>query len=238
MRCPECARQTAKVRRMPAAGSAGDVPRVSVTLIVLCVIAFLASGSFGATGAHGALFDDGALFGPAVEAGDYYRLVTAGFLHAGLLHIAFNMYLLYLLGKELEPEIGSARFLALYLSSLLAGSFGALLFEPAALTVGASGAVYGLMGAAAAILYSRGINPLQTSIGSLIIFNLVLSFVIPNVSVGGHIGGLVGGAIAGFAFSRGERRGEQWLGWAACVGVAAASVAGAIAVSGGSGLGI
>ncbi len=238
MRCPECARQTTKVKRLPAPGSAGDPPRVTIALIVLCVIAFFASGSFGATGATGTLFRDGALFGPAVEAGDYYRLISSGFLHAGLLHIGFNMYLLYLLGQELEPELGSPRFTALYFASLLAGSFGALLFEPLALTVGASGAVYGLMGAMAAMLYARGVNPFQTSIGGLIVINLVLSLVIPNVSIGGHIGGLVGGAIVGYAFSQGARRREQWLGWAACGLVGAASLAGALAVAGGSGFGI
>ncbi len=223
---------------MPAGAAAGELPRVTIALIVLCCAAFLAEGSFGATGSQGALFRDGALYGPAVDAGDYYRLVTSGFLHAGLIHIGFNMLLLWLLGQELEPELGSARFLALYMASLLAGAFGALLFEPNALTVGASGAVYGLMGAAAAILYSRGVNPLQTSIGTLIIFNLVLSFLIPNVSIGGHLGGLVGGGIVGLAFTRGERRGEGWLGWVACAAVAGGSVFGAVAVAGGSGVGI
>ena len=83
------------------------------------------------------------------------------------------------------------------------GAFGALLFSPDALTVGASGAIFGLMGAAAAILYARGINPFQTDIGMLIIFNLVLSFVLSNVSIGGHVGGLVGGVVGGLAFARG-----------------------------------
>ena len=107
----------------------------------------------------GTLFRDGALFGPAVENGDYYRLVSAGFLHAGLLHIGFNMYLLCLLGRSSSPSIGSPRFAALYFASLLAGSFGALLFEPTALTVGASGAVFGLMGAMAAMIFARGDQP-------------------------------------------------------------------------------
>jgi membrane associated rhomboid family serine protease len=229
MRCPECARQTTKVKGMPATRAGGDQPRVTIALIVICVIAFLAEGSLGATGGEGDLFRDGALFGPAVDNGDIYRLVTAGFLHAGLLHIAFNMYLLYLLGQELEPELGSPRFAALYFASLLAGSFGALVAEPLALTVGASGAVYGLMGAMAAMLFARGVNPFQTAIGMLILLNLALSFVLPNVSIGGHIGGLVGGAIIGFAFS--HEHGRRWLGWVTCAAVAAVSVFGAIAVA-------
>lgn len=239
MRCPECARQTTKVRRMPSgSGGAHDLPRVTTSLIVLCVAAYLAEGSFATTGAQGALVADGALFGPAVDAGDYYRLVTSGFLHAGFIHIGFNMLLLWLLGRELEPELGSPRFGALYFTALLAGSFGALLVTPNALTVGASGAVYGLMGATAALLYARGVNPLQTSVGSLIIINLLLSFALPGVSIGGHIGGLIGGTLVGVAFSQGQQRRQAWLFWVACAAVAAVSVAGALAVAGRGGLGV
>ena len=145
-------------------------------------------------GGSGALFRDGALFGPAVAAGDWWRLVTYGFLHAGLLHIGFNMLLLWLFGRELEPQLGTPRFLRhLLLLRCWRARSARCVFSPDALTVGASGAIFGLMGAAAAILYARGINPFQTDIGMLIVFNLVLSFVLSNVSVGGHIGGLVGG---------------------------------------------
>ena len=144
------------------------------------------------------MFQDLALWGPAIDVGhDYYRLVTAGFLHSGLLHIGFNMYILYWLGTMLEPALGHPRFVALYFASLLAGSAGALVFSPNAVTVGASGAVFGLMGAAFVMQRARGIDPMQSGIGPVILFNLVLSFVIPNISIGGHIGGLVGGAAAG-----------------------------------------
>lgn len=234
MRCPECATQTTKVRT--AASLGGGEPRATIALIAICVIVFLAEGSFGLSGARGALFRDGALFGPLVESGEWWRLVTYGFLHSGLMHIGFNMLLLWLLGRELEPQLGTPRFVGIYFSSLLAGAFGALLFEPTAATVGASGAVFGLMGATAAILYSRGVNPLQTDIGMLIGFNLVLSLLIPNVSIGGHVGGLVGGVIGGLAISAGQRRGSSWPGWAGIAGVAVLSVLGAELVAGGSGL--
>ena len=102
----------------------------------------------------------------------------------------------------LEPSLGHARFVALYFASLLAGSFGALLLDPNAVTVGASGAVFGLMGAAFVLQRARGIDPMQSGIGPLILINLVLGFVIPNVSVGGHIGGLVGGVLCAFAMER------------------------------------
>jgi membrane associated rhomboid family serine protease len=159
--------------------------------------------------------------------------VTAGFLHSGLLHIGFNMYILYWLGTMLEPSLGHARFLALYLASLLAGSFGALLVSPNAVTVGASGAVFGLMGAAFVMQRARGMDPMQSGIGPVILFNLVLSFVIPNISIGGHIGGLVGGAAAAFAMERlaGRRPGIA-APIAACVAVGAIAVVAAIAVSG------
>jgi membrane associated rhomboid family serine protease len=134
-----------------------------------------------------------------VVTGEYYRLVTSGFLHADLLHIAFNMYLLYVLGQMIEPVVGHVRFGVVYLFSLLCGSFGALLLSPDVLTVGASGAVFGLMGLAVIVQRSRGINPFDTGIGSLIVLNLVITFAFSgSISVGGHIGGLIGGLVAGW----------------------------------------
>ena len=168
------------------------------------MLAYLAEGNFGVSGGSGALFRDGALFGPLVADGEWWRLITYGFLHAGLLHIGFNMLLLWLLGREMEPQLGTPRFLGIYFSSLLAGAFGALLVSPNAATVGASGAIFGLMGAAAAILYARGVNPFQTDIGMLILFNLGLGFFVSNVSIGGHIGGLVGGVLGGLAVAAGR----------------------------------
>lgn len=229
MRCPDCSKQTTKVHALPAAAS--GVPRATGILIAINVLAFLAQGSLGVGGGIGRLGADGALFGPSVADGEVYRLITGGFLHAGLIHIGFNMYLLYLLGGELEGELGTTRFVALYFASLLAGSFGALLLTPSAVTVGASGAVFGLMGATAAILHARGINPLQTGIGMLIGINLLLSVALSNVSLGGHLGGLIGGGLIGLAFAWTERRGQSpLLGWAAYGLVAVVAVAGSLAV--------
>src|SRR5512132_765908 len=187
MRCPECARQRTPVRTLSTTHSE---PRVTVAIIIACVVLFLASGTFGVGATDGnRVFRDFELFGPAIASNDeYWRLITGGFLHAGFLHIAFNMYLLWILGQMLEPALGSMRFAALYFTALLWGSFGALVVEPDARTVGASGAVFGLMGAAAVELRSRGINPFQTGIGMLIVLNLGLSFVISGISIGGHIG--------------------------------------------------
>ena len=143
------------------------------------------------------------------------------------------MYILYWLGQMLEPSLGHAKFLALYFTSLLAGSFGALLLAPADQpTVGASGAVFGLMGAAFVMQHARGINPMQSGIGAVIILNLVLSFLIPNVSIGGHLGGLVGGTLVALAmeYVPAVRRSPQ-LAYAGCAVVSAVAVFGAITVA-------
>ena len=100
-----------------------------------------------------------------VDNGEYWRILTAGFLHTGFLHLLFNMFGLYILGGLLEPAIGRLRFGIIYFVSLLAGSFGALLLEPTAPTVGASGAIFGLMGAAVVVMRNRGINPMESGLG-------------------------------------------------------------------------
>jgi membrane associated rhomboid family serine protease len=230
MRCPECSRQKTPVRTMRNMQSE---PRATVAIIALCAIAFLATGNFGAgtSAAGNRLFYDLALRGPEVASGEWWRLVTSGFLHGGLLHIGFNMYLLWILGRLLEPALGTPRFVALYGTALLWGAFGALVVEPGVFTVGASGAIFGLMGAAAVDLRSRGYNILQTDIGLLILFNLGLSFVIRGVSIGGHIGGLVGGVLVGAVFLVADRRRMPWLSYAGAGALAVVAVAGALAAA-------
>lgn len=195
MRCPECSRDKTQVRTISNIQGAVQLTPV---LIAVCVIAGLASGSVGAGGSGNELFARGALFGPLIALDhEYWRLITGGFLHSGLIHLGFNMYLLWMLGNLLEPSLGQVRFGLLYLVSLLAGSAGALVVSPNAVTVGASGAVFGLMAAAFLELRSRGFDPMASGIGPLILLNLVITF-IPgfNISIGGHIGGLIGGAVA------------------------------------------
>jgi membrane associated rhomboid family serine protease len=234
MRCPDCAGQRQRVHTMR---SMHVDPIVTYALIAVNVLLFLGSGAGGSfltgSGGNTRVFLDLALFGPAVDQGDYWRLVTSGFLHSGLLHIGFNMYILYWLGTMLEPSLGHGRFIALYLTSLLAGSFGALLVSPNAVTVGASGAVFGLMGAAFVMQRARGIDTMQSGIGPVILLNLAISFIIPNISIGGHIGGLVGGAVAAFVMDRlaGRVRGVA-APIAACLAIGAAAAVAAVAVAG------
>ncbi len=237
MRCPECSKQRTAVKTLR---SVTTIPRVTYALIAINVIAYLTEeGQFSLfeSNVHGTVVDEGVLFREGIGvAHQYWRLVTSAFLHESILHIGFNMYLLYLLGLMLEPAIGSARFAVIYSVALLAGSFGALA-ATAAPSLGASGAIFGLMGAAAVELRARGFSVMQSGIGGLIIFNLILSFSLANISVGAHIGGLIGGALAGLAIRTADRRGAGWVGYAACVVLCGVSVAGAIAVSHVSGQG-
>ena len=235
MRCPDCARQRTKVHDMRTMRSD---PRVTVGIIIVCAVAFLASGSIGfASSSSTRLIQEFAVWGPGIDVlHQYYRLVTGAFLHVNLLHVGFNMYLLWILGQMLEPRLGSGRFAALYFTALLWGSFGALAVTPDAHTVGASGAVFGLMGAAAVEQRAQGINPFKTDIGLLIIFNLGLSFLLAGISIGGHIGGLIGGALAGMALGYADSHRSRGLGYAACAVLSVIAVVGAIAVSGGSGI--
>lgn len=129
---------------------------------------------------------------------EWYRLLTSGFVHFGIVHLLFNMYLLYVLGNMIEPMIGRVRFLLVYLASLLGGSALELVLGGDSVAGGASGAVFGLMGLAAVAYWLRGVNPLSTQIGTLLMLNLVLTFVFPGISIGGHLGGVLAGALCGF----------------------------------------
>ena len=130
-----------------------------------------------------------------LEQGEWYRLISCGFVHFGVFHLAMNMLLAYQLGQLFEQKIGSLRFGLLYLTSLLGGSVGALLISPDAITGGASGAVFGLMAAALVGFRQDRVNPLRTGIGATFALNILITLVIPGISIGGHFGGAITGAI-------------------------------------------
>ena len=224
------------MRRVAAAR--GDEPMVTYVLLgilVLVQLGAMASGASATGSSFGGsqLISDGAVSREAIADGELWRLVTAGFLHAGFLHLAFNAFALYVLGTMLEPAIGRLRFATIYFVSLLAGSFGALLVDPNALTVGASGAIFGLMGAAFVVMRNRGINPMESGLGVWIGINLMFTFAIPGISIGGHLGGLIGGALAALLMFdlRDRVRMPQVLPVVLAASVGVLSVVGSIAVS-------
>jgi membrane associated rhomboid family serine protease len=238
MRCPECARDRTKVRTLR---SRARTPVVTQALIAVNVLVFLAETAAGAPlggGGGGTIWDHGVLFGPLIAQNhEYWRIVTGGFLHDGLFHILVNMLSLYFVGSVLEPAIGSINFAAIYFVSLLAGSFGALLFQPLVPTVGASGAIFGIFGALIIVAYHRGIPIWQSGLGFVLVLNLIFSVTFAGISIGGHLGGLVAGLICGeIVVQWTERRHRPVLAMIGFALVGVASVAGALAVAGSTGL--
>jgi membrane associated rhomboid family serine protease len=247
MRCPECARQKTQIRRMPTGTSLLGVgaERWSATniLIAINVVAFVAELLSGVTlggSDSGWVYDHGALYGPLIAGHgyhDYWRLLTSGFLHEGLIHIGLNMLSLWFVGRSLEPAIGKVNFLAIYFVALLAGSFGALAFQPMIPTIGASGAIFGVFGVLIVIAYRRGISIWQTGLAPILLVNLLFDLTQSGISIGGHIGGLIAGVICGFAFTDfAERRGKPAWAYGVYLLVACVAVFGAVAVAGGTGL--
>ncbi|MEO8289831.1 MAG: rhomboid family intramembrane serine protease [Gaiellaceae bacterium] len=202
IKCPECAgtpagakKAATKVRAVGRSSQYG----VTAILIAIMIGVFLVQGieAGSLTNPFGELFQRGALYGPLVAHGDWWRLVTSAFLHGSLLHILFNMLMLWWFGRPLEALLGRARFLAIFFISILAGSAGALLVTPDVPTIGASGAVFGILGAGLVLERNR-IDVFGGSALFIVILNLALSFTLNNVSIGGHVGGLVGGALCIF----------------------------------------
>jgi len=201
--CFECVRAARpptreRVRRWNA--TAG--PLVTKVLLGINVAVYVLTAFVDVGGRGNELEFRLAVFAPAVADGEIYRVLTSGFLHFNLLHLGFNMALLYRLGESLEATLGRTRFVLLYFAALLTGSLGALVLSPNAATGGASGAVFGLMGAVAVGQHLRGTSVWEGGIGALIAINLVISFAVPGISIGGHLGGLAGGAVVGFVMLR------------------------------------
>jgi len=206
LRCPEHA---GPQRRVWAPRIVARSPRgaanalVTRTLIAINVGIYLVTAvqGHGLNNPGGTLWGKMVLYGPAVSSGDWWRLITAAFLHANIIHIAFNMLALWWFGAPVENYLGRVRFVGLYLVSGLAGSAGALVANPNAITVGASGAIFGILGAML-ILEWQATGRLGGNAMTLIVINLALSFAIANISIGGHVGGLIGGLAATLAFAR------------------------------------
>ena len=210
-RCPDHATQGRPRTRAPVSvrtqrrvtAISTQQPVVTWALVGVNVLVYLITVAQG-TGINnpgGSLFTKWVLFGPAVAHGDWWRLITAAFLHANVLHIGLNMLALIWLGAPVERYLGHLQYLGLYLVSGLAGSAGALIATPLGVTVGASGAIFGILGALLIIEY-QATGRIVGQAFTLILINLVFSFTFSGISVGGHIGGLIGGIVATLALTR------------------------------------
>jgi len=247
MRCPECARDRTRVRTLRTPTTTRSITEILIAINVVVFLAEVATGVplFGGNQITGWVEIHGMLLGPALTGSDpfglgtheYWRLLTAGFLHASLIHIGLNMVSLWWVGRVLEPGIGKANFLAVYFASLFAGSFGALLFQPQEPTLGASTAIFGIFGALIIVANRRGIPIWQSGLLPILLVNFLFTLTYSDISLGGHLGGLIGGLICGWLVVEvAERRRQQKLALAGCALVAVISIAAGIAVAGGTGL--
>jgi membrane associated rhomboid family serine protease len=202
MRCPECARHgKTRVRTMR---SLTVEPTLTWILIGINVLAGIGSLSGAQVGDSGTLTDWGELSRATMANGDFWTLLTSGFLHQGLFHLLSNMLSLWILGTLLEPVLGHVRFGLIYFVALFCGSLGVLIVSQGA-SVGASGAVFGLLGAAVVVARHRGLNLMESGLGLWLGLNLLLTFTIPNISIGAHLGGLAGGFVAALILLEGDR---------------------------------
>lgn len=229
--CPECVAEGRRTQRPArtvfgggAAGRAGYVTKaiIAVNVVLMLLSIALDSGGDAAAGGRGfggllggstplttwgsvlglALFPDFTVHG--IANGEYYRLITAMFLHYGLIHLLMNMWALWVLGRSLEATLGPVRFLALYLVAGLGGNVAAYVFTaPNSQTAGASTAVFGLF--AALFIIMRRLGRDTSSVIPILVINLVFTFAVPGISIAGHLGGLVFGAIVALVMAYAPR---------------------------------
>ncbi len=234
LRCPDHSGKPQGIQKITATATRATtgigsrrVNAVTMALIGINVLVYLSELAAGGTvnGLGNTIYEHGALYGPLVAHGDWWRLITSAFLHYGPFHLAINMYSLYFAGSILEQVIGRWRFALLYLASGLAGAAGALVWSPNVPTVGASGAIFGILGALF-VLERRGNIATGGQVGGLIVLNLIFTFVLSSfISVGGHVGGLIGGLLLMLAFARFRRSWQVSAAAAAVLAVAAIVVA-------------
>jgi len=234
--CLECAKQSRPTASFKArAWNARQITLVTYALMAINVAVFvwIAADSSDAVSGRNLVsqrqYDIGLAEG-FLARDEWYRLLSSGFLHFGIFHLLLNMFLLFQLGQLLEPMIGRIRFGLLYLAALLGGSAGAMLLQPDGFHGGASGAVFGLMGAAFVALRHQGINPFSTGLGMMLIINLVFTFSIPGISIGGHLGGVVAGAAAGFVMFAPRWKVPEWATYVTPVAVALVAVVATVVV--------
>lgn len=204
--CPQCVRahRRSTQPRRSNSNAPGGSP-ITVCLVAACVAVFFLDGMQS---------DSTVTFDYALDAqqirqhGEWYRVLTSSFVHANLLHLGFNMWLLWALGQGLETRFGSLTFSAVYVVGALGGSAGALLLEPTTRVVGASGAVFALMGIIFVLQRLGGVAVFSSGIGGLVAINIALSFR-DGISLGGHLGGLAAGLVAGVLLDWARKHGAR-----------------------------
>lgn len=182
-------------------------PYITYIIMGICFIMFLITGMGNDTGV---LIEYGANLDVLVKNGEYYRLLTSMFLHSGLLHLFFNMYALYIIGPQVESFFGKTKYLIIYLLSGISGSLLSVAFNVNTVSVGASGAIFGLFGALLYFGYNyRGYlgNVIKIQILPVVIINLIFGFISTGVDVAGHIGGLIGGIIVSSVLGSSDEKG-------------------------------
>jgi len=240
LRCPDHSGKPQGVRRATTRATrvgAGRRNLVTMVLIGINVAVYAVELALGGNidGQNNWIYDHGVLIKEGlycatcspigVAHGEWWRLVTAAFLHYGPIHLALNMFSLYFAGSILEQVIGHWRFLLLYVVSGIAGSAGALYWSPNAATVGASGAIFGVLGALL-VLERRGHIGTGGQVLGLIVLNLIITFAYSSsISVGGHIGGLIAGILVMIGFLRFRRSAQACIAVAAIVTVASFVIA-------------
>jgi rhomboid protease GluP len=207
--CPYCNENVAPQRAERSSGPilGGLIPHAGYNTVVILLIntgLYLATSLYALNGGRGGnfvnldgetLFAFGAKFGPAIAAGQWWRLVTAGFLHGGLLHILMNSWVLFDLGAQVEEIYGGARMLAIYFVSSVLGFYVSYLWRPESVSVGASAALFGLVGAMIAVgtRYRSTLGSAVRSLYMRYLIYLLLFSLLPGIDMAAHIGGLIGG---------------------------------------------
>jgi membrane associated rhomboid family serine protease len=236
IRCPEHSGKAQGVQRVARGvqrasfeGAGAKVTKALIGINIGIYLAELIQGG-GVYGVNSTIYEKGVLWAPFVAQGDWWRLLTAAFLHYGPFHLLLNMLGLFWFGTLLEQRIGSGRFLLIYLVSGLAGSAGALVLSPNSPTVGASGAIFGILGAGFVLERQRDYVFGGSALG-VIVANLILTFWwSSSISVGGHIGGLIGGAASMLALTR-FGRGHAAYGRPGLLGIAGIVAVGLISIA-------
>jgi membrane associated rhomboid family serine protease len=225
--CVECVKASAPTGSQRVSLLARNEPLLATKIIIgINVVAFLVIGLRDSRfDGHGQTSLDYVLFGPSVAHGEWYRIFTSSFVHFGFIHILFNMLLLWIVGQILEPGAGPLRFGLLYVASVAAGSAAVLIWQPNAITAGASGGVFGVAAAATLVMYRQGVSFWNTGFGPLLVINLLIDLPNRNISIAAHIGGAIGGLVAAEVMLQARKLGRPRLGLAGAALVTLIAVA-------------